>query len=142
MLSKMKHATDQEESPIYNKLRNKEILLIDDDELIRDSLTLFFAGEGIHISAFESAEKGLEALERHAYDIIIVDYRLPGMDGLEFFKRIKGTQKDTLKILITAYKDHKVVSEADKIGIQDFIEKPFTSKTIEHTLSLLVSEHR
>ena len=109
MLSKMKHATDQEESPIYNKLRNKEILLIDDDELIRDSLTLFFTGEGLHLSAFESAEKGLEALEKSEYDIIIVDYRLPGMDGVEFFKRIKETQKDTLKILITAYKDHKVI---------------------------------
>ncbi len=141
MSSKKNHAADQEESRIYNKLRNREILLIDDDELIRDSLTLFFMGEGIHLSAIASAEKGLEALAKHNYDIIIVDYRLPGVDGVEFFKRIKETQKDTLKILITAYKDHKVVSEADKIGIQDFIEKPFTSKTIKHALSLLVAEH-
>lgn len=115
-----------------------EILLIDDDELIRDSLTLFFTGEGIHLSAFASAEKGLEVLEKHNYDIIIVDYRLPGMDGVEFFKHIRETHENVLKILITAYKDHKVVSEADKIGIQDFIEKPFTSKRIEQALSLLI----
>lgn len=141
MLSKKHQTEDREDARIYNKLRNMEILLIDDDELIRDSLTLFFTGEGIHLSAFESAEKGLEALDKHDYDIIIVDYRLPGMDGVEFFKHIRETHKNVLKILITAYKDHKVVSEADRIGIQDFIEKPFTSKTIEHALSLLVAEH-
>jgi DNA-binding NtrC family response regulator len=138
MLSKKNQAADQEESRIYNKLRNREILLVDDDELIRDSLTLFFTGEGIHLSAYESAEKGLEALEKNDYDIIIVDYRLPGMDGVEFFKHIQETHENVLKILITAYKDHKVVSEADKIGIQDFIEKPFTSKRIEQVLSLLI----
>lgn len=138
MSSKKNHTADQQKSHIYNKLRNMEILLIDDDELIRDSLTLFFTGEGIHLSAFASAEKGLEVLEKHNYDIIIVDYRLPGMDGVEFFKHIRETHENVLKILITAYKDHKVVSEADKIGIQDFIEKPFTSKRIEQALSLLI----
>ena len=119
-----------------------KILLIDDDELIRDSLTLFFSGEGVHLSAFETAEKGLEELDKNKYDIIIVDYRLPGMDGVEFFKHIRESHKNTLKFLITAYKDYKVVSEADKIGIQDIIEKPFTSKTIEQALSYKISDHR
>jgi len=138
MLSKKNHATNRKKSHVYNKLRKMKILLIDDDELIRDSLSLFFSGEGVYLSAFETAEKGLEELEKNNYDIIVVDYRLPGMDGVEFFKHIRETQKKTLKILTTAYKDHKVVSEAYKIGIQDFIEKPFTSKTIERVLSLLI----
>ena len=129
------------ESLVYNKLRKMKILLIDDDELIRDSLTLFFGGKGVYLLSFETAEEGLKELDKHNYDIIIVDYRLQGIDGVEFFKRIREKQKNTMKILITAYKDHSVVSEADKVGIQDIIEKPFTSRTIEQALSFRIVEH-
>ena len=126
---------------VFQRLKKKRILLIDDDELIRDSLSLFFRSEGVHVSVYETAERALAELEKTEYDFFIVDYRLPGMDGVEFFKHIKETQKDTLKILITAYKDQKVISEAEKVGIQDIIEKPFTSKTIEQALSALVAKH-
>ncbi len=125
---------------LFSKLREMKILLIDDDRWIRDSLGLFFEDEGCHLLALETAEEALEALTNQVYDIIIADYRLPGIDGLEFFKRIQDTQPHAFKILITAYKDQKVVSEAAKIGIQDFIEKPFTSKTIEQALSWLIKE--
>jgi DNA-binding NtrC family response regulator len=128
------------ESHVYDRLREMKILLIDDDELIRDSLSLFFSGKGVHLSSFETAEMGLDELEKNEYDIIIVDYRLPGIDGVEFFKIVQEKQKNALKILITAYKDHKVVTEADKIGIQDIIEKPFTSRTIEQALSYRIVE--
>ena len=127
---------------LYSKLKKMKILLIDDDRWIRDSLGLFFEDEGCHLLALETAEEALEALTNKVYDIIIADYRLPGIDGLEFFKRIQDTQPHAFKILITAYKDQKVVSEAAKIGIQDFIEKPFTSKTIEQALSWFIKEKK
>jgi DNA-binding NtrC family response regulator len=117
-----------------------KILLIDDDEWIRDSLGLYFEGEGCHLLALETAEEGIEALKEQHYDIIMVDYRLPGMDGLEFLRRIQKTQPNALKLLITAYKSEGVVSEALKIGIQDFIEKPFTTKTIEGSLTRLIEK--
>jgi len=115
-----------------------KILLIDDDEWIRDSLTLFFESERCHLLALETAEEGLDALKRQAYDIIIADYRLPGMDGLEFFKHLEKSNPGVLKILITAYRSEEVVSEADRMGIHDFINKPFSSKTIEESLSRLI----
>ena len=115
-------------------------MLIDDDEWIRDSLGLYFEGEGCHLLALETAEEGIEALKEQHYDIIMVDYRLPGMDGLEFLRRIQKTQPNALKLLITAYKSEGVVSEALKIGIQDFIEKPFTTKTIEGSLTRLIEK--
>jgi two-component system response regulator HydG len=118
-----------------------KILLIDDDEWIRDSLELYFEGEGCHLLALETAEEGIEALKNQNYDIIMVDYRLPGMDGLEFLKRIQKTQPNALKVLITAYKSEGVVSTALKIGVQDFIEKPFTTNTIEGSLTRLIESH-
>jgi DNA-binding NtrC family response regulator len=117
-----------------------KILLIDDDEWIRDSLGLYFEDEGCQLLALETAEEGIEALKKEDYDIIVTDYRLPGMDGLEFLKRIQETQPNALKVLITAYRNKEVVSEAVKMGINDFIDKPFTAKTIEDSLSRLLQE--
>ena len=63
---------------LYRILRKMKILLIDDDEWIRDSLALFMEAEGCHLKACESAEEAWDALKQQPYDIIIADYRLPG----------------------------------------------------------------
>ena len=117
-----------------------KILLIDDDEWIRHSLALYFEGEGCHLLALETAEQGLEELKRQNYPIIIADYRLPGMDGLEFLKQIHDSHSQAMKILITAYRSEDVVSKAIRTGIDDLIEKPFTTKTIEDCLSRLIDK--
>jgi len=123
---------------LFSKLRKMKILLIDDDEWIRDSLSLFFESEGCHLLALETAEEGLEEINKQAYDIIITDYKLPGMDGLEFIKRINLSHPDALTILITAYGSKDVFLKARKMRVQDFIDKPFTSETIENSLSRLI----
>jgi len=125
---------------LYNKLKEMKIVLVDDDELIRDSLGLFLESEGCQLQAFATAEEGLEAFKRQPYDLIIADYRLPGMDGLEFFRKIKGLSSYALKILITAYGSEEVFSEARDIGVEDIIEKPFTSKTLEDSLATLIEK--
>ena len=125
---------------LFEKLKEMKILLIDDDEWIRDSLNLFFEGEGCHITALETAEEGIEELNEHTYDIIITDYRLPGMDGLEFLKRIQESHPHAMTIIITAYGSEDVLSEANRAGIQDFIEKPFTITMIEESLTRLIEK--
>ena len=125
---------------LFGKLKQMKILLVDDDRWIRNSMTLFFEGEGCYLMACESAEEGLEALRNQNYDIIFVDYKLPGMDGIEFLKRAQESYPHAMKILLTAYKSDDVVSEAVGIGVDDFIEKPFTAKTIEESLSRLIEK--
>ncbi len=115
-----------------------KILLIDDDEWIRDSLKIFFEAEGCDLLALETAEEGMAALKDQTVDLIIVDYKLPGLDGLEFLKRIHNTQPGAMKILITAYRNDNVVSEAKKLKVQGFIEKPFTSDTFMASLAHLI----
>jgi DNA-binding NtrC family response regulator len=125
---------------IFRKLKKKRIMLIDDDEWIRDSLSLFFEGEGCHLLTVETAEEGMEELKRQDYDIIIVDYRLPGIDGLGFLERIKNSHPDALTLMITAYGSKDVFLKARSIGVQGFIDKPFTIKTIEESLSRLIEK--
>jgi len=127
---------------LFHKLKEMKSLLIDDDEWIRDSMRLYFESEGCHLLALETAEEGMEALKGQAYDIIIADYKLPGIDGLEFLKRIQGYYPHAIKIIISAYGNKKVISEAIGIGVQDFIEKPFTTKTIEGSLSRLLQDQK
>ena len=123
---------------LLSKLKDKKILLVDDDEWIRDSLTVYFGSEGCHILAVETAEEGLELLKQEDWDIILTDYKLPGISGLTFSKKTQEIRPDAIKILITAYKSKEVVSEARSAGIQDLIDKPFTIKTIENSISRLL----
>ena len=123
---------------LFSRIREMKILLIDDDEWIRDSLKIFFEAEGCDLLALETAEEGMAALKDQTVDLIIVDYKLPGLDGLEFLKRIYNTQPGAIKILITAYRNDNVVSEAKKLKVQGFIEKPFTSDTFMASLAHLI----
>ncbi|MBW2004483.1 MAG: response regulator [Deltaproteobacteria bacterium] len=123
---------------LFSKLKAMKLLLIDDDEWIRDSLSIFFEGEGCHLLALETAEDGLEELKSQDYDIIIADYRLPGMDGLEFLKRSQETNPNAMRVLITAYGNSEIFTKAYKLGVQDCINKPFTIETIEESLSRLM----
>jgi DNA-binding NtrC family response regulator len=122
---------------LFKKLKEMNILLIDDDEWIRDSMSLFFESEGCRLLALETAEEGLKELNRKAYEIIFIDYKLPGMDGLSFVKKIEGRHPDTRIILITAYGD-EVFKRAGRLQIHDVIAKPFTSDDIQQSLTRLL----
>jgi len=126
---------------LFKELKKMKVLLIDDDEWIRDSLTLFFESEQCHLNAVESAEEGLELLRDQRYDIIITDYWLPGINGLEFFKRIFETNRNAIKILITAHGSPEVSDEAKKLRVNALIAKPFTSNTVVNVLSQLVETY-
>ncbi|HVN70958.1 MAG TPA: response regulator [Desulfomonilia bacterium] len=127
---------------LFEEIRDKKILLIDDDETIRDSMSMFFLGEGIPIDTLETGEEGIKALEKQHYDIIITDYRLPGMDGLTFLRRIRELCPDSFRILITAYRSKEVLAAAARLGADEYIEKPFTTKLIKDALSRYVERRR
>jgi CheY-like chemotaxis protein len=116
----------------WEKIR---MLLVDDDGPIRSSMRIFFEAEGCEFLGVESAEKGLEEVGRQHYDVIIADYRLPGMDGLEFLRTIRETHPQTKKIFTTAYAGRELFSEARQMGVSGCIEKPLTVEKIEQLLS-------
>ncbi|BBO70838.1 hypothetical protein DSCA_47680 [Desulfosarcina alkanivorans] len=123
---------------LLTRLKHKKILLIDDDEWIRDSMGSFFDSEGCLFEAVETAEAGIDLVRIRDYDIIISDYRLPGMDGLAFFNRIRDARHTAIKILITAYGDDALADKSAEAGINDYIQKPFDMRDIEDALSRLM----
>ena len=126
----------------FSKLKNLKTLLVDDDEMIRNALAMAFKGKGCRLKVYENAEKGLHALKEERFDIIICDLRLPGMDGLEFFKMVDNHQSHILKILISAFSDTELIRESSKIGVHAFISKPFSVKQLIDSLVHLVEDHQ
>lgn len=125
---------------IFKRLRNMKILLVDDDESIRDSMSMFFEEEGCELIGAANAEEAMQALIREPYDIIISDYKLPGMDGLDFFRLVSEARPDAIKILITAYGSEDLFREAYRIGVQDLILKPLTVDAIEKSMGVLLEK--
>ena len=120
----------------FNELKDFKTLLVDDDEFIRDSLKIAFTTKGCPIRVVETAEEGLQALEQEPFDIIISDFRLPGMNGLDFLKAAAITRPNVVNILITAYRDEYCFPEAIRMGATEFIEKPLSVKALATLLAL------
>lgn len=118
-------------------LKNKHILLIDDDEWIRDSFRLFFNAEGCTVDAFETGEEAIGAVQEKHYDIIIVDYKLPGIDGIQFLMQARTHVLSTKTVLISAYGNEDLRLQARSIGVEAFLPKPITAETLETILSWL-----
>jgi DNA-binding NtrC family response regulator len=119
-----------------SKLKNMKVLLIDDDEIIRDSLGIAFKSKGYDLTLAETAEKGLLALEKKIFDVIISDYKLTGIDGLEFFKLASTVHQNSVNILITAHGGNELYLKASKTGVHDVFIKPFSPTKIFDFLTL------
>jgi DNA-binding NtrC family response regulator len=125
----------------FSKLIKMKTLLVDDNELIRDALRLAFMNNGCFLQAFETAEEGLRTLEKESFNIIISDFKLPGIDGLEFLRLANVYQPNTVKVLITACGFDDVATQASSIGVNGYFEKPFIIKKLIKSLALLVENH-
>jgi len=121
---------------LFEQLQDMKVLLVEDEQLIRDSLRRFFANEKCALMAVETAEDALEVLKGMDCDIVITDYRLPGMDGLEFLRKVQRfkPRPQFKKILLTAYMTEPVIAEAFRLGVNEFIEKPFVMDDLEEAL--------
>jgi DNA-binding NtrC family response regulator len=123
---------------VFQTLRDLNTLLIDDDEWIRDAFVMLFESEACCLTVLETAEEALAELKKNTYDLIIVDYKLPGLNGLELLRRLPETSAGTITMLITAYLTDSVVSEASDLHVQGVLEKPFSSETFFDSLSAVL----
>jgi DNA-binding NtrC family response regulator len=103
------------------------ILIVDDEKNIRKTLGLVLEGEGYEVASFDRAEGSLEYLENEGADLVILDIKLPGMNGIEALQKIRGGPPETKDIPIIVISGHASLAEAVdavKMGATDFFEKP------------------
>jgi DNA-binding NtrC family response regulator len=101
------------------------ILIIDDDDQLRMSFERLLIEEGYQVRTAASGESGIRMVEDALPDLVVLDVRLPGMNGLETFERIHAVEQKLPVIIMTAYGTTETAIEATKMGAFDYIIKPF-----------------
>jgi DNA-binding NtrC family response regulator len=114
--------------------RKISILIVDDEESVRDSLYNWFIEDGYRVESAENAKKALTILESDQFDIILADIKMPGMDGLEMLRRIKSIKPDSIVIVMTAFATVDTAVKALKDGAYDYITKPFDPDDLTHLI--------
>jgi DNA-binding NtrC family response regulator len=109
----------------------KSILIVEDEETLRESIKRIFTKEGYSVDGAESAEQGMLLLETNVYDVIISDIILPGMDGIEMLMKVREQIPDQIVIIITAYASLDTSVKALRAGAYDYIMKPIIHEEIK-----------
>lgn len=110
------------------------ILIVDDEESVRDSLYNWFIDDGYTVECAENAKKALLMLEEKGFDIILADIKMPGMDGLEMHRRVKTLDIEPIFIVMTAFASVETAVQALKNGAYDYVTKPFDPDELSHLI--------
>ena len=117
-----------------------KILVVDDDEGIREFLEIMLTREGYDVTTAPDATKALNRCKKEKFDLILTDLKMPKVDGIEFLKAVKEITQETMVILITAYASPETAVSAMKEGAYDYIEKGFNIEDIKTIISSALSK--
>ncbi|CCK80106.1 sigma-54-dependent transcriptional regulator [Desulfobacula toluolica] len=114
------------------------ILVIDDDDQLRKSFCKLLKEEKYAVISAASGEAGIEIVKQNALDLVILDMRLPGINGMETFKQIKKIDSKLPVIIVTAYGTTQIAIEATKMGAYDYVLKPFDVPEMLNLIELAI----
>jgi DNA-binding response OmpR family regulator len=118
----------------------KKILVVDDEDDVRLFLQDFLSEREFQVFSAGSGEEALEWMDKEQPDIVLLDLMMPGIDGIECLERIKQKYPKTNVIMITALNDENRISRAKKLGVCNYILKPFSLAYLETELMRLIDQ--
>ncbi|MDX9896404.1 sigma-54-dependent transcriptional regulator [Desulfofustis limnaeus] len=113
----------------------RTILVVDDEQSMRDFLKIFLSKEGYRVLVAENGDAALAVLAEHPVDLVVSDIRMPGMSGLELLEAIKEKSPDLPMVMITAFASPNDAVQAMKNGAYDYISKPFNVDEIKTVIA-------
>lgn len=113
-----------------NSKKSHKLLIVDDEESVRDSLQNWFLEDGYDVEVAKDAYDALDKLEESSFGIVLLDIKMPGMDGLELQEKIRETDKNIIIIMMTAYASVDTAILSLKHGAYDYIIKPFNPEDL------------
>jgi len=116
------------------------ILIVDDERMVRESLTKWFLEDGYHVGAAEDASAAIRQLQAQLWDIILLDIKMPGMDGMELQQRIREVDPLAAVIFITAHGSVDTAVQALKSGAFDYVTKPVDPDYLSHLIRNAVKQ--
>ena len=121
---------------------DKPILIVDDEKNIRLTLSQALETLGAEIDTASNGEEALAKLKEKEFGLILLDIRMPGMDGMEVLRRVREIRPDIRIIMITAYGTIESAVEAMKLGAVDFLQKPFDPEEIRELVSRVMDRDK
>ena len=111
-----------------------KIMVIDDEKIVGDMTKMTLEQDGYSVETFLNAEPALERLKEEKFDVVITDYKMKGIDGMEALRRIKELYPDTKVIMITAFANLDAAIEAMRSDVHDFFPKPIKIKELKASI--------
>jgi two-component system nitrogen regulation response regulator NtrX len=127
--------------PDPNRMKPR-ILVIDDESAIRDSLKMILEYEGYEVQGAATGQDGLALADREAADLVLLDIKMAGMDGLEVLQRLRATHEALPVVMISGHATVSTAVEATKLGAFDFIEKPLSTERVLVSVRNALDQHR
>ncbi len=114
---------------------NSKILIVDDEEIVLRSCKRILEGRDYEVETVLEGREALRKIDDNGYDVLILDIKMPGIDGLEVLQRVKETHPDIDVIMITGLHEIEAAVKAMKLGAFDFLPKPFDPAELQMTVS-------
>ena len=115
---------------VCNMVAARRILVVDDEPVVTSSCRRILVTEGDDVRTTESGQEGLrQALSEH-FDLVMTDLKMPDLDGMELVRTLRKNRPETAIVIITGYGSVPSAVQAIKLGVSDYIEKPFTPEEI------------
>jgi len=116
------------------------ILVVDDEEALRTVLSGELAGEGYKVETASDGDEAIDIVKKNKFDLILLDIKMPRVDGFEVLKFVKQNYPHIKIIMLTGFADLKNAIESKKLGAEDFISKPYDLVDLLTTIERVLSE--
>jgi DNA-binding NtrC family response regulator len=110
------------------------IMIIDDEKIVGDMAKMALEKEGYLVETFVNAEPALERLKTVKFDLVVTDFKMKGIDGMEVLRRVKNLYPETKVIMITAFANLDTAIEALRGDVYDFFPKPVKIKELKASI--------
>ena len=115
-------------------MASSRIMVIDDEKIVGDMAKLSLEQDGYHVETFLNAEPALKRLQEEKFDVVVTDYKMKGIDGMEVLKTVKDLYPGTQVIMITAFANLDAAIEALRRDVHDFFPKPVKIKELKASI--------
>ena len=122
------------------EIKKRKVLIVEDEAVVRESVRDWLTEDGYDVECVATGEEALERIKKEAFGVIVLDLRLPGIDGLQVYEHVKEVTPETKGVIITAYPSKETLEKAKRLGLLDYLPKPFKVEDLEKIISGALGE--
>jgi CheY-like chemotaxis protein len=120
--------------------KKRKILIVEDEAVVRESVRDWLIDDGYDVDVAENGDEALEKIKKEEFGVIVLDLKLPGIDGLQVFEQAKELKPETKGVIITAYPSKETQEKARRLGLLDYLAKPFRVEDLERLITEALGE--